>query len=349
MRSAFLFFAVMLWWSCGPQAAVESEVYAERESALQPNVALDGSDLADHVLSLTFDDGPGVNTLALAEYLYQEKIQATFFVIGNTAKGHENVLAKLRDLGHLVGNHTYTHAPIIQSADPVGEVLQTDAVIAPYVTSNMFLFRAPQGKWNANTAQRLQAAGLNRYVGHIHWTAGGNFSARTSMDWNCWGQNESVVECGRGYLNEINSVKRGVVLMHDVHERTFDLVRWMVPRLRARGFSFARLDASPAISSALRLVNGRPSTGLVSNTVRPPVKTILSLSPFDLAFYAYRGNLIDEGIPSALGFCDALANGAIDASVVADAAAYSGHLVPAEATSGAYLNALDLQIKSLCN
>ena len=309
------------------------------DSALQENVGLDGSDLPDHVLSLTFDDGPGRNTEALASYLHDEGIAATFFVIGNTAKGHEDVLAKVRSLGHLVGNHTLTHTPMTSSPDPVGEVAKTDAIIAPFVTDGMFLFRAPQGKWNAGVATELNAAGLERYVGHVHWTAGGRFSARTSMDWNCWRSKTAVAECGRGYLNEVERARRGIVLMHDIHDTTFELVRWLVPRLRARGFGFARLDASPAIAATLRGVGGRPSAVAQSAPPASPPKAAYSASPFELASLARRGYLRDEGIPAEASFCDALTRGSIDAATIADAAVYSGR-VSAKDVDGSYLNAL---------
>jgi peptidoglycan/xylan/chitin deacetylase (PgdA/CDA1 family) len=332
--------------ACAQSPSVASDTAA---APLQGNSALDGSDLPDRVLSLTFDDGPGAKTVELATYLHDERIQATFFVIGNNARGKEAVLAQLRALGHLVGNHTYTHTPIVESEDPALEISRTDALIAPHVTGNMFLFRAPQGKWNQGTADRLRLAGLDRYVGHVHWTAGGTFSQRTSMDWNCWQQGASVAECGRGYLTEISDVRRGVVLMHDIHDRTLELVRWAVPRLRARGFAFARLDASKAIAAALRKASARP-TAIAPVPSRPtPPRTFLSSTPFDLSFLAYRGELREEGIPAGGSLCDGMASGGLDARVVADAAAYSGWLALSEATDGSYLNALELQLHSLCN
>jgi peptidoglycan/xylan/chitin deacetylase (PgdA/CDA1 family) len=331
------------------QAPDPESPIATQADLLQGDVALDGADLPDHVLSLTFDDGPGPKTLALAEYLKNEKIQATFFVIGQVAEGKADVLRKLKAMGHLVANHTYTHTPIIQSQDPRTELLRTDALIAPFVTDNMFLFRAPQGKWNAQVATVLNQGGLGRYVGHIHWRAGGTFSAQTSMDWNCWGQGSSIPECGRGYLNEIGAAGRGVVLMHDVHERTYDLVRWAVPRLKARGFAFARLDADPAIAAGLRKSGGKPSAKLPLAAAPTPPRTTLSSTPFDLAFLAYRGELTEEGIPGAGSLCDALHGTAVTAPVLADAAAYSGRLTLPEARDGSYLNALELQLNAICN
>jgi hypothetical protein len=49
------------------------------------------------------------------------------------------------------------------------------------------------------------------------------------------------------------------VLMHDIHGKTVDMVKLLVPRLRAKGFSFVRLTASPTIARARD--NGVPSFG----------------------------------------------------------------------------------------
>ncbi len=332
---------------CGSASATPEA--RESESALQGDAALDGSDLPDHVLSLTFDDGPGTNTVALAEYLRGQGIHATFFVIGSTAVGKEDVLAKLTSMGHLVANHTFTHPVITESSDPVSEVGKTDAVIAPFVTDNMFFFRAPQGIWDSDVEAKLNRAGLGRYVGHVHWTAGGTFSNRTSMDWNCWQTGTSIEACGRGYINEITKVGRGAILMHDVHDTTYDLVRWLVPRLRARGFAFARLDASRAIASASRNAGGRPSA-VAPTAPRPtPPRAAFEATPFDLSFLAFRGELKGEGIPTGGSLCEAVSTRSVDAAIVADAALYSGHISPADAADGSYLNALEMQLEHLCD
>jgi peptidoglycan/xylan/chitin deacetylase (PgdA/CDA1 family) len=325
------------------------ETTAAGSAALERDVSLDASDLPDRVLSLTFDDGPAPNTVALASYLAQEGIQATFFVIGERAVGKEDVLEKLRALGHLVGNHTFTHTPLTTSADPAGEIAKTDAITARFATDGMFLLRAPQGKWSGGVADRLHAAALDRYVGHIHWTAGGTFSVRTAMDWDCWKSGTSVPECGRGYLNEITTARRGAVLMHDIHDATFDLVKWIVPRLRARGFGFARLDASPAIATALRRAGANPSAVAPPASAPKPPRTIAPASPFDLSFLALRGALASEGIPSGNALCVAVGQGGVDAAMVANAAVYSGQLSLAEAADRSYLNALELHLAHLCD
>ena len=68
-----------------------------------------GAALPDGSLVLTYDDGPGPNTLPVAEYLSGMGIEATFFIVGEFAEKRPDVLARVRALGHRLGNHTWTH------------------------------------------------------------------------------------------------------------------------------------------------------------------------------------------------------------------------------------------------
>ena len=114
----------------------------------------------NRTLVLTYDDGPGQmeaepgvpgpRTLELAKYLHEMNIRATFFVIGKHAESHENILKELAKLGHLIGNHTYSHPAGDQTGwsgdkvDQISEIKRTHEIIKPYVAEKLF-FRSPGG------------------------------------------------------------------------------------------------------------------------------------------------------------------------------------------------------------
>ena len=62
-------------------------------------------------LALTFDDGPSDWTPAILDLLAEHDARATFFVIGEWAAERPDVVRRMVELGHEVGNHTYTHVP----------------------------------------------------------------------------------------------------------------------------------------------------------------------------------------------------------------------------------------------
>lgn len=59
---------------------------------------------------LTFDDGPGGKvTTDILDILKEEQVPATFFIIGNQIDNQENTILRMRDEGHSIGLHSYTH------------------------------------------------------------------------------------------------------------------------------------------------------------------------------------------------------------------------------------------------
>jgi peptidoglycan-N-acetylglucosamine deacetylase len=216
-----------------------------------------GDKLAAKTLALTFDDGPAEVTSELSTYLKSEGIAATFFVNGANVPGFETVLQQVIADGHLVGNHTQTHAALtgLASVDVVREVEQTDALIKTLVPENKLFFRPPFGDFNPAVQQALASSAMNKYQGPIGWDIGDHLGADSGADWDCWstddGTTATVEECGSLYLKEIRAKAKGIVLLHDgppggEGAQTLAMVKQMVPVLKKEGYSFARIDAAPA-------------------------------------------------------------------------------------------------------
>ncbi len=255
-----------------------------------------GTSLPAKTLALTFDDGPGARTTELSAYLKSENIRAAFFVNGAhiaatnlpnpngiaLVQDADDVLAQLIADGHLVANHTETHRDLVTEVLPSGagqlleELAQTDAQIAGYVPSNHFLFRPPYGSWNATVYAALKDTAMSKYIGPVYWDFGGttgNYPYQAA-DWACWqGQLQEAAggpvngtgyatteQCGDAYLNDITSVGRGIVLMHDpygwANGSTVDMVKYIVPKLKQAGYGFVRVDEVPAIAAALPCAPG---------------------------------------------------------------------------------------------
>lgn len=223
-----------------------------------------GADLPDGVLALTYDDGPGKDTVQLARYLSDEDVHATFFVVGQHVSHFPAALETIHVRGHLIGNHTYSHPGIVdllaRGGDVVEELAKTNRLIRPYA-GEMVYFRPHYGSWRPETAEdgerpqfSAAAESLNRsgqfedYLGPIMWDV-------TGGDWGFWERKESVDDCLARYLSEIEEAGKGIVLMHDSSEtpefaernQTFELTRRLVPQLKRRGFRFVGLDGVPAV------------------------------------------------------------------------------------------------------
>jgi peptidoglycan/xylan/chitin deacetylase (PgdA/CDA1 family) len=97
----------------------------------------------EKVLYLTFDDGPDRgSTPQLLEILKAHNIAALFFCTGSRAEIYPDIMIKIRDEGHLIGNHGYNHSDGWRTSP--GDYV-SDAIRAANFTSDK-LFRPPFGR-----------------------------------------------------------------------------------------------------------------------------------------------------------------------------------------------------------
>jgi len=230
------------------------------------NARITGNALPKKTLCLTFDDGPGLTsgpglgprTDELGLYLFRQGIQATFFLIGEAAAAHPDLLQQLERWGHLVANHTWHHPDL--ALEPDAEKIRRsvwDAHLAlqPASHSDSLLFRPPYGGWNNDVAGALNGDSNTRtYTGPIHWDI-------TGQDWEHWQNGDSAQVCADDYFNLVQAAQSGIILMHDgsaepglaAKNNTFEMTRLLIPRLLNEGYRFIRLDAVPQVCSALQV------------------------------------------------------------------------------------------------
>jgi len=212
----------------------------------------------NHVVALTFDDGPNANTLGVLDVLKAYNAKATFFIVGRMAHKHPEVLRRIAAEGHLLANHSATHAMLNGSFDAhperlIAQLKDVNDQIAPLMRpGDRFYFRAPYGAWRSAHAAILNADPvLRNYVGPVYWDIGGDIAMNSegyimsSADWDCWRHKWNATSCAKGYLREIRRKNGGVVLMHCIHAQSADLVAAVVPALVEEGYTFARLDQVP--------------------------------------------------------------------------------------------------------
>jgi peptidoglycan-N-acetylglucosamine deacetylase len=98
------------------------------------------------VVALSFDDGPHpAFTLRVLEILQRHDAKATFFLIGERAVRHPEVVSQIKAAGHEVGNHYFRNGPTLghSDADFVGYLEQTEKAIG--IIAGSKLFRPPGG------------------------------------------------------------------------------------------------------------------------------------------------------------------------------------------------------------
>ena len=102
-------------------------------------------DVSQPLLCLTFDDGPGPQTPAILDVLGEHGARGTFFVLGESIEGREEILARTLAEGHEVGNHTYSHPHALDLEEP--ELEHDIARCQRLLTgAEPLLFRPPYGE-----------------------------------------------------------------------------------------------------------------------------------------------------------------------------------------------------------
>jgi peptidoglycan/xylan/chitin deacetylase (PgdA/CDA1 family) len=253
--------------ACGGADKTESPLFSinGRNCVKAQNVTLEeqgGSTMPEKTVAFTFDDGPSEFTADLSRYLKNEKIGATFFINGANAEGREGVLDQQKTDGHLLANHTHTHAslPELDTNGVISEVEETDRLLEGRVAGDKLFFRPPFGAWNENVMKAISGSTMKKYIGPVFWDIGDSQTENSGADWDCWEDNgngtQSVRECGDLYMREILLKKRGVILMHDGppgagRDKTVSMVKYLVPLLKSEGYKFARLDEVALTPSSL--------------------------------------------------------------------------------------------------
>lgn len=118
------------------------------------------------LVALSFDDGPHPSfTPQVLDILQCHGAKATFFLIGDRALRHPDVVAAIRAAGHEIGNHYSRNVPTLghSNAEFVRNLEQTEAALC--VTAKPVLFRPPGGMAWPRQIQLAQARGYTCVLG----------------------------------------------------------------------------------------------------------------------------------------------------------------------------------------
>jgi peptidoglycan-N-acetylglucosamine deacetylase len=103
----------------------------------------------DRAIAFTFDDGPDpVTTPRVLDLLSEHGARATFFVVGERAARHPDLVRRIVAEGHAIGSHTYHHSHAFHFLSPARmreEVRRGVDAIAAVTGAPPTLFRPPQG------------------------------------------------------------------------------------------------------------------------------------------------------------------------------------------------------------
>jgi N-acetylmuramoyl-L-alanine amidase len=201
----------------------------QKEPTFQNKVYFNGSAEDGKQVALTFDDGPdSIVTPKILDILKENNIKATFFILGNRAKAHPELVRRIAQEGHAIGNHSWSHPNFeqISMAEAMKEVDDTQDALEEAAGFRPILFRPPYGALGTDKMDAIHQKNL----AVVNWTV-------DTMDWS----GVSSKEIMRLVHKELKP--GGIILQHTANGKnhlanTIEALQQMIPELTAEGYSF---------------------------------------------------------------------------------------------------------------
>lgn len=181
-------------------------------------------DTTKPVIALTFDDGPSKYTKDIVELLKNYDCNATFFVLGNKVSIYKDTLKNSITLGNEIGNHTYNHKWLsrLDIDDIKQQIDKTQNIIKEELNYTPVLLRPTYGSLNKKIKN-------NTDLEIVLWSV-------DTLDWKIK-SSKKIAE------RALTKIKDGsIILMHDTHERTYEALKIMIPKLLEDGYQFVTVS-----------------------------------------------------------------------------------------------------------
>jgi peptidoglycan-N-acetylglucosamine deacetylase len=187
------------------------------------------ANVSEKEIALSFDDGPNPEfTPQVLSTLAQFNAPATFFVIGKSIPGNENILQQMDAKGHSIGNHSYTHSFYVDFKSVHGfkhELNRTTETVFNIIGKRMKLFRPPYG---VTTPNLVKASNLLNY--HII-----GWSIRSF---------DTTADSAQVITRRVQTqIKPGaIILFHDTSDKTIQVLKQTLSFAKENGYKIVSVE-----------------------------------------------------------------------------------------------------------
>ncbi len=190
-------------------------------------------DIKEKIIYLTFDCGyENGNTAPILDALKKHNAPATFFVVGHYLESASELVKRMVEEGHTVGNHTYHHPDMSKISDRAAFQKEMDDVknLFKEVTGTeiSMYYRPPQGKYSTSNLQMAKDLGYSTF-----------FWSLAYVDWNADAQpshEEALEKLGK-------RIHPGaIVLLHTTSKTNGEIMDELLSKWEEMGYGFGRLE-----------------------------------------------------------------------------------------------------------
>lgn len=185
-------------------------------------------------IALTFDDGPSGVTCDQAMNLLKEyNIPATFFLVGEQVVNYPEVVDRMAQEGHTIGNHSWSHKQMDKMSPErfKGEIIYTEEIINYIAGKRAAMVRPPYGAIDREGLEYLRQNGYNV----VHWSV-------DSLDWKYPDDGDQVI------INTLRDLRGGSIMLFHTLQGTqpSKIISQVLPEiiytLQSQGYEFVTVD-----------------------------------------------------------------------------------------------------------
>lgn len=184
----------------------------------------------EKVIYLTFDQGyENGYTAGILDTLEEKGVKATFFVVGDYARRNGDLVQRMIDEGHTVGNHSMSHysMPGLSQNECAEEISSLHDYVKESFGYEMTLFRPPMGEYSEASLKYTQDCGYESVLWSFAY-----------CDWNV----DSQPDPAAAKEKIISSAHCGAVyLLHSVSATNAQILGDVIDELKAQGYRFEAL------------------------------------------------------------------------------------------------------------
>ncbi len=183
----------------------------------------------DRIISLSFDDGPNPRvTPMVLDLLKEHDIKAAFFCIGKRVIENPEIMRRMKEEGHLIGNHSYSHTSLFDfwgNQQMQRDIEKAEKFMALATGQRPEWFRPPFGVTNPTVASLV------------------NRKKYKVMGWSVRSLDTTIKDKDK----TVERIKKrwhpgGIILLHDTHNLAVDILEEIIKHGKSEGYNFIRAD-----------------------------------------------------------------------------------------------------------
>lgn len=175
---------------------------------------------------ITFDQGyENGYTAQILDTLKEKNVKAIFFLTGDYAKKEHELVSRMIDEGHILGNHGMTHAslPKLSDNEAETEIMSLHNYVLDEYGYEMKFFRCPCGEYSENALAIASKCGYST----LFWSF-------AYVDW----KTDSQPDPNSGFEKLTQSAHGGeILLLHSVSSTNAQILGSVIDEFRAKGFT----------------------------------------------------------------------------------------------------------------